>query len=377
MKNGKIKILIFADANSIHTLRWVQGLKLDEVFELHLLSMNPAGIREDIVNNGSLSSIKVIAPEKINVDGGNFNYLLQIIKIVFYIIKLKPEIINAHYLTSYGFIASIIKFRSKLLLSLHGTDIMVTPNRSILYRTALKFTLKKADHIFAVSQTMHSELIKMDNDATCKTTVIQYGIPKSVFLKENLEKENTFICNRTWVENSNLLMLIDAFKLLGVNYKLVLIGKVDSELGIGICTHADGAENITLFPPMDYESNIDIIAKCKFFISYTTSDGTSLSLIEAMALKCIPIISDILPNREWITSDYNGLLVKLHDIDDLCMKIMQASSMNDHDVNRIQLINYNLVYKKFIFENNFAAINTIIKRQYYGTGDLGNYSGTE
>ena len=50
-----------------------------------------------------------------------------------------------------------------------------------------------------------------------------------------------------------------------------------------------------------------------FYISMTESDGASLSLMEAMAVGAIPVVSDIEPNREWVKNGVNGVLVPLDD----------------------------------------------------------------
>jgi glycosyltransferase involved in cell wall biosynthesis len=47
----------------------------------------------------------------------------------------------------------------------------------------------------------------------------------------------------------------------------------------------------------------------KYYISIPESDATSISLLEAMAAGCIPILSDLPANREWIKDGENGLIV--------------------------------------------------------------------
>jgi hypothetical protein len=37
----KHRLLILADATSGHTSKWIEGLSQSEMFEIHLLSMNP------------------------------------------------------------------------------------------------------------------------------------------------------------------------------------------------------------------------------------------------------------------------------------------------------------------------------------------------
>lgn len=45
------------------------------------------------------------------------------------------------------------------------------------------------------------------------------------------------------------------------------------------------------------------------FVSVPQSDGTSVSLLEAMAAGCLPVLSDLPANREWVRDGENGLLV--------------------------------------------------------------------
>ncbi|MFM7847846.1 MAG: glycosyltransferase [Rubrivivax sp.] len=45
------------------------------------------------------------------------------------------------------------------------------------------------------------------------------------------------------------------------------------------------------------------------FVSVPESDGTSVSLLEAMAAGCLPVLADLPANREWVRDGENGLLV--------------------------------------------------------------------
>lgn len=56
------------------------------------------------------------------------------------------------------------------------------------------------------------------------------------------------------------------------------------------------------------------LERSQIYVSLSTSDGTSVSLLEALATGLFPILSDIPQNREWINPDAgNGLLVPLGD----------------------------------------------------------------
>ncbi|MGO4392621.1 glycosyltransferase family 4 protein [Variovorax sp. M-6] len=45
------------------------------------------------------------------------------------------------------------------------------------------------------------------------------------------------------------------------------------------------------------------------FVSVPESDGTAVSLLEAMAAGCLPVLSDLAANREWVQDGRTGLLV--------------------------------------------------------------------
>ena len=49
-------------------------------------------------------------------------------------------------------------------------------------------------------------------------------------------------------------------------------------------------------------------AKSTFYISIPESDGTSVSVLEAMSAGCVPIVSDLPVSKEWITNGVNGVI---------------------------------------------------------------------
>ena len=60
------------------------------------------------------------------------------------------------------------------------------------------------------------------------------------------------------------------------------------------------------------------------YVSLSKSDSTSVSLLEAMASGCFPIVSDIPANREWIEDGINGFIVPTDDPRILADRIIQT-----------------------------------------------------
>jgi len=60
------------------------------------------------------------------------------------------------------------------------------------------------------------------------------------------------------------------------------------------------------------------------YISPSHVDGSSVSLMEALASGLLCLVSDIPGNREWIKDGVNGWLFRDGDVDDLAEKISNA-----------------------------------------------------
>jgi glycosyltransferase involved in cell wall biosynthesis len=82
-------------------------------------------------------------------------------------------------------------------------------------------------------------------------------------------------------------------------------------------------------------------AKSTYYISIPESDGTSVSVLEAMSAGCIPIVSELPVSKEWITNGLNGVIeqqgenpfVKAIDLDlEKCAKINQQSVQHEVQV---------------------------------------------
>jgi glycosyltransferase involved in cell wall biosynthesis len=71
---------------------------------------------------------------------------------------------------------------------------------------------------------------------------------------------------------------------------------------------------------------LEILRRHNVYLSASLWDGTSLSLLEAMAMGLFPIVSDIRANAAWLGHNVDGLLHKVGDARDLANCIMQLCS---------------------------------------------------
>lgn len=69
------------------------------------------------------------------------------------------------------------------------------------------------------------------------------------------------------------------------------------------------------------------------YVSNSFSDGTSASLLEAMACSLTPVVTEIDGNKEWVKDGVNGLLVPVANSKKLAEKIL--SLVNDYKLRRV------------------------------------------
>jgi glycosyltransferase involved in cell wall biosynthesis len=115
-----------------------------------------------------------------------------------------------------------------------------------------------------------------------------------------------------------------------------------------------------------HEEMPDLLSNADIYVSTSLYDGTSVSLLEAMASGAFPIVTDIPANREWITTGQNGFLVPVDEEKCLANRIIDAIR-NQALLEKSRMVNLSIVEEKALW----LVIIEKIKRMYHETLDLG------
>lgn len=165
-----MKICFVGPANSAHIEKWCTWFG-EQGHEIHVISFTPGQIAGANVHHIDLGV------DANGSDIGKLKYLLTGKRIKRTIHQIHPDIVNAHYATSYG-IAMALSGIKDYILSVWGSDIYDFPNKSILHRALLKYSLKKATHLFSTSQAMADEARKYTNK---KFDITPFGVDMELF----------------------------------------------------------------------------------------------------------------------------------------------------------------------------------------------------
>ena len=290
-------IFFLADAQSIHIAKWVDYF-VAQNYIVHLATFSKS-------NYTQAKNIYFLSSREKNIRG-NYYYVVAIPKLAKLLKKIKPDVINAHYSYSMGFVAllakKIAKIDSKFTVVCHGSDILVPPYERIMSKINM-YVLKNSDKVFAVSSQIKDK-IETYNISSDKIFVGQYGIDLQI---DKVEKDIDIISNRAYYPNSridDLLIYLNTFQNINLKIVFVLPNIKDDDLNKLKKTYS----KVIFYKHLDYNTMIQLVNRSKIYISGTKSDGTSLSLMEAMSLGCIPLVSDIVSNRSWVLDGVNGYL---------------------------------------------------------------------
>jgi glycosyltransferase involved in cell wall biosynthesis len=336
-----MKICFLGDGNSIHIRRWLDSFH-DRGHEVHLITFSKVELEHIIVHK--------IGDVDINISGNNWKYILSIMQIKKLLRKINPDIVNAHFVTSYGFLAALAGARS-LVVSAWGTDILVTPRRNKIYKAITKYALNKAKLVTSDSNFM-SEAINKLTDTEVLT--VPMGVESSLCFEDRKEStdEIRILSLRTVNRNSNIDIIVKAFSKLVANnegnrFKLIITNDGPE------MENLENSVEIKGFVSRD--KLIELLYSSHIHITVPDSDSTSVTLLEAMASGIITIASDIPANREWINHKENGLIAE--NLDTESIKVCMEYAMNDSQFKqRAAALSREVILERAIWTQNMQLV---------------------
>ncbi len=240
--------------------------------------------------------------------------LKTVAKIKKLIQEYAPSIIHIHQVNSYAYYSLIAARKSSVpkILTAWGSDILLSPKKNYLLKKMVQFNLRHADFFTSDSEFMAEEIRSLLPRRKLDILIANFGIE---IIEKDLLKENIIYSNRLHKKLYQIESVINAFKLFLENsidksWKLVIAATGEETNNLkSMVEHLNLKGNVEFVGWVDQEKNVEYYSKARLFVSIPESDATSISLLEAMAYGCIPVLSDLPANREWIDDGKNGIIV--------------------------------------------------------------------
>jgi len=233
--------------------------------------------------------------------------------------KEKPDIVHAHYTSSYGFIGALTNFKP-LIISVWGSDVLLNQTKyfGILKRMS-SFALKKASLIICDGVEVQKTVSSLGGK---NIKLIYFGVDTDKF-KPNKNKDNTL---------NIIISLRNHEPLYDVETFVKAIAIVNEKhlnsyfIVAGSGSQTEYLKKLSEHYPIEFPGNIDsnyYLNQSHIYVSTSKSDsGLSVSTGEAMACELPVVVTDFGDNNRWINDGVNGYLFPVGDYKILAEKII-------------------------------------------------------
>ena len=253
--------------------------------------------------------------------------------------KFHPDIIQAGPVQRTAFLVALTGFEPLLTMS-WGYDLLVDANRNRLWQWITSYTLKRSAVLVGDCETIRRRAVSFgmrpDRIITFPwgADINRYSPGDDGGLRKQLgwgDDVFVLLSTRSWEPIYGVVDLVKAFIFAAQKrpeLRLLLLGGGSEDIEIHRLINSAGVGDKVKYAGLISQEELPRYYRAAdIYVSASYSDGTSISLLEALATGLPAIVSDIPGNREWITPGQEGWLFSVGDPETLVNAIVYA---NDH-----------------------------------------------
>lgn len=338
-------------------------------------------IPSEYLELSNITYINILPPCSFYKLLGPFNFLYKIYRLKKLLNKFRPDILHSGYIRIDSWICAITGYKPLLVMG-WGTDILIDPFKDLWTYIKTRYSIKKADGLTCDSKYQAEYLCKIGGNLKLnKVIIFPWGIDLNVFQykpNKSLRKKLGWEDKVVLIRNRNLnsvygtdlyghKIFVEAFKIAyekNNNLRVISIGNGNlknyvlnelKKISPNCFVHFDYC---TPDKMAEYLNAVDI------YVNTSTSDGTSCSMLEAMACGLPVITTDIFVNYEWVKDDINGYIIPRFSVEEVTNKILLLAK--NHSLRKtINLNNIQITNNRADWNQNFEKLakcyNELIK----------------
>ncbi|MBE0648271.1 MAG: glycosyltransferase [Bacteroidales bacterium] len=331
-----MRVLLLSDVNSAHTKRWATSLSQQGI-DLAVFSISTPD-----ENWTEAHGISLHTPMRFQT--GIFSSRLiaksLFLKLVPHLKKVirqfNPDIVHAHYATSYGMLGALAGFHP-FVISVWGSDVLQFPKHSLVGKLILHYNFKRADAICSTSLSMIPEIQRYTRK---NILVVPFGIDLQLFhpfQAANPFTPGTFIIGtiKALEPEYGIDLLIRTFHAVKQTHpekhlKLLIVGggRLESELknlaiSIGISEDVVFQGKVPHHEVPMYYNMLDL------FVALSRTESFGVSVLEAAACEKPVVVSDVGGLPEVVENGVTGLVVPDNDLEAAVQAVESLMKNND------------------------------------------------
>jgi glycosyltransferase involved in cell wall biosynthesis len=279
--------------------------------------------------------------------------------------EIRPDVVHAGPVQKSAFLTALAGYQPLVTMS-WGSDLLMDAQRGV-GRCAARYALSKSAILVCDCNAVRDVAVNLGMPED-RVVIFPWGVDlnhfnpdRSADVRKVLGWENDFvlISTRAWEPLYGLDVLIDGFIEAArseANLRLLLLSKGSLELVIRSKLESAGMlDRVHFAGQVGYDDLPDYYRSADLYISASYSDGSSISLLEAMACGVPALVSDIPGNREWITPGKAGWWFIKGDPKSLSEGILM-SRRNRKALNDMAGTARHITEKRANWQENFASL---------------------
>ena len=324
-----MKVLYFSQGWSPHDRRFLEALGATEheVTFMRLDRSAPVTLPAHITEADWQGSAEPVTWKNISLIAKNFSNVYH---------SIQPDLVHAGPIQGPALVAAYSRVHPLVTMS-WGSDLLKTAESSWWMRTATRYTLKHSTVMVGDCQTVANKAVRFGIPRD-RIRLFPWGVDLSHFspesrseLRSSLGWEQNFVllCNRSMEPLYGVDVVVKAFIRAAKqmpSLRLMLYGRGSQEpvlrewverAGLSASVHFGGFVGVDELPGLYRSADL--------YLSASHSDGSSVSLMEALACGTPALVSDIPSNREWIEPGMQGWLFADGNVQQLAQMIQRAA----------------------------------------------------
>lgn len=349
---SKMKICYLADACSPHTRKWCNFFTA-RGYTVCVISFIDAIFPGVTVYSLGMSSLF----EKTDIQ--KLNYLKCVCKIRQILKFERPDILHAHYATSYGLLGALCNYRP-FLVSVWGTDVFEFPRKGIFHRMVFSFITKRADVILSTSKAMAKEI---ENYSNKKIEITPFGVDIEKYQPIQVIRYHEFTVGtiKSLYRQYGIEYLIRGFRLfldhVGHNSaRLIIAGKGDQETYLKQLANGLGImDKVDFLGYLDEDEVINTLNKLDVAVFPSIYESFGVAAVEAQACGIPTVVTNIGGLMESTAPGYSSIIVEKQNEFKIAEALLNLYQ-NEDKLKQMKINARNFVIQNFnINENLYNA----------------------
>lgn len=225
--------------------------------------------------------------------------------------EVQPDIVQAGPIQRSAFLVALSGYRPLVSMS-WGYDLIRDAKRNSFWRWATRYTLRRSAVMIGDCNTIRQLAISFGMPDQ-RIVTFPWGVDLQHFTpgpEPGSRQTFTLLSTRGWEPIYGVDVIAEAFVLAArqrPELRLVMLGNGSQAGMLRQIFQRGGIQEQVHFPGQVRQSDLPRIYHASdLYLSASYSDGTSISLLEALACGRPALVSDIPGNREWVTPGENG-----------------------------------------------------------------------